>query len=195
MKRIKTAYEIAMEKADELAESDEQSDKLAKKEEIKPIMSRFFRGKIDTEDLWQEIKDKEDEEYYVQAQELIIDSFGLRNSDEEFDRRKEGLLALESLKGRQNSSMLEQILGRLNKLRREHQQQRKSMEERFKKEMEERSQMQMKPVQTEDGRTVMKLESGVDEETRQKVQKQLSQLEERSEQMFTDLIEELKTRI
>ena len=198
MDKIKSSYEIAMERAKKLSEEDEMSEKESRdieiREELKPLMSKYFKEKIDAEELWQELKDKDDN-YLAKAQELIVESLGLRTSDEIFEKRKEGLLAIENLKEDPNSSIIEQILSKLNQVENRYQQKREQMEEQFKERMEQQAEMQMKPVQTEDGKTVMKLDSGVDKKAQQQMKQQLSQLEEQSEQMFNSLVEDLKNNL
>lgn len=198
MDKIKSSYEIAMERAKKLSEEDEMSEEESRdiemKEELKPLMSKYFKEEIDAEELWEELKDKGDD-YLAKAQELIIESIGLRSSDEIFEKRKEGILAIENLKNDPNSSIIEQILSKLNQVENQYQQKREQMEEQFKERMEQQAEMQMKPVQTEDGKTVMKLDSGVDRETQQQMKQQISQLEEQSEQMFTSLVEDLKNNL
>ena len=196
MKRIKTAYEIAMENAEKITEEDDgTATKMAKKQEVKPILAKFFKEEIDAEGLWGELKEKDDGDYVIQAQELILESLGLRSSEDEINKRKEGIMALESLKDQQNSNVIEQLLNKIEELKNQHQEQRDSLEERFKQQIEQQSQAQMKPVQTEDGRTAMKLENSVNRETKKQMDQQLSQLEERSEQVFTGLIEEIKNNL
>ncbi|HKL75926.1 MAG TPA: hypothetical protein VJ881_07655 [Halanaerobiales bacterium] len=198
MDKIKSSYEIAMERAKKLSEEDEMSEEKSKnieiREELKPLMSKYFREKIDAEELWEKLKDKSDD-YLAKAQELIIESLGLRTSDEIFSKRKEGILAIENLKNSPSSSIIEQILSKLNQVENQYQQKREQMEEQFKERMEQQAEMQMKPVQTEDGQTVMKLDSGVDRETQQQMKQQLAQLEEQSEQMFNSLVEDLKNNL
>ena len=126
---------------------------------------------------------------------MIIESLGLRTSDEIFSKRKEGILAIENLKNTPNSSVIEQILDKMNEVEKRHQEKREQMEEQFKERMEQQAEMQMKPVQTEDGKTVMKLDSGVDREAQKQMKQQLSQLEEQSEQMFNSLVEDLKSNL
>ena len=198
MDKIKSSYEIAMERAKKLSEEDEMSEEESRdieiKEELKPLMSKYFREELDAEELWQELKNKDDN-YLAKAQELIIESLGLRTSDEIFSKRKEGILAIENLKNTPNSSVIEQILDKMNEVEKRHQEKREQMEEQFKERMEQQAEMQMKPVQTEDGKTVMKLDSGVDREAQKQMKQQLSQLEEQSEQMFNSLVEDLKSNL
>ena len=193
--RIKSAYEIAMEKADEISEkaSPEEEARLEIRDEVKPLLAQFYQDDLDSEGLWEELEDK-DQKYLVEAQSLILDSFGLRTTEEEFKKRKEALLGIESLKAKSNSSGIEQTLNRIQQLQSQHQQQRERLEDQLQQQTEN-SQMQMKPVQTKDGRTVMKMESGVDQETKQKFNQAISELEGKSSNKFNMLIQELKQKI
>jgi hypothetical protein len=194
---VKSAYEIAMKKAEKLDQEGKisENERMEMREELKPLLARFYKEKIDSEELWQELKEKGDNQLLAEAQAMLSESLGLRTLPEEFDRRKEGILALETLKQKQNSSVIEQILNKISSLQQKYKRKRENITEKFKKQKEQNSQMQMKPVQTKDGKTVMKMQSSVGEETRERVNKAISQLEERSDKMFTDLIEKLKEAI
>ena len=195
MGRIKSAHEIAMEKAEEISEntSPEEEARLEIRDELKPILSKFYNGDIDAEGLWQKLED-EDEDYLIQAQEMIIESFGLRTDEDEFDSRKEAILALESLKSNQATG-IEQVIEKIKNHKQKHEQERERLEEQLQQETERNSKMQMKPVQTDDGRTVMKLESGVKKKKKKKYKNALSQLEEKSNKRFNWLIKELKNKV
>ena len=194
MDKIKSAYEIAMEKADKISEkaSPEEETRLEIREEVKPLLTKFYQDDLDAEGLWEELEDK-NEQFLVEAQSLILDSFGLRTTDEEYNKRKGAILGIESLKNKSNSSGIEQTLNRIKKLQSQHQQQRERLENQLKQQTEN-SQMQMKPVQTKDGRTVMKMDSGVDQETKQKFNQAISELENKSSNKFNMLIQELKEK-
>ncbi|MFW5999728.1 MAG: hypothetical protein ACOCQC_03590 [Halanaerobiaceae bacterium] len=191
MGEIKSAYEIALEKVDEMEEEKfSQSSSLEVRENIKPLLASFYKGKIDSDELWQELQG-EDSEILREAQVLIAESLGLRTSEEDLKKRKKGILAIENLKERQNSSMLEQILNKIGSLQEKYSRERKQMEERI-KQQRQNSQMKMKPVRTEDGRTVMKMEADMDEEQKRQFNESLSRLEQRSSEMMDGLLAELK---
>lgn len=195
MDRIKSAYEIAMEKADEICEkaSPEEEARLDIRDELKPVLTEFYQDDIDAQGLWKELEDKS-QKYLLEAQSLILDSFGLRTTEKEFKKRKGAILGIESLKDKSNSSVIEQTLNRVQELQQQHQQQRERLENQLQQQTEN-SQMQMKPVQTKDGRTVMKLQSGVDQETKQKYNQAISELEGKSSNRFNMLIQEIKSKI
>ncbi len=190
MEEIKSAYEIAMERAEEITkEADGKQSKISK---LKPLLARFFKGKVDADSLWGELKEEEDPDLPGEAQEMLIESLGLRTIPENFKRRREAILGLESLKSEQNSSMIEQLLQKAKQLQQNYESEREQLEERIKSELERNSQMQMKPVQTEDGQTVMQLESGVDNQTQKRFNKMLSDFEENYSRNFSALINKMK---
>ena len=194
MGEIKSAYEIAMEKVNEMDEEEiTGNSNLEKREKIKPLLARFYRGEIDSDELWSELKGEE-EDFLEEAQVLIADSLGLRTSSEEFKKRKKGILAIENLKKRQNSSMLEQILNQIKSLQDKYGRQREQVEEQI-KQQQNNSEMKMKPVRTQDGRTVMKMEKGMDENKKRQFNESLTRLEKRSAELMDGLIAELKDAV
>ncbi|MFW6238570.1 MAG: hypothetical protein ACOCZM_02300 [Bacillota bacterium] len=191
MGEIKSAYEIALEKVNEMEEEKfSESNSLEARDNLKPLLARFYKEKIDSDELWQELKEEEPE-VLREAQMLIAESLGLRTSEREFKKRKKGILAIENLKDRQNSSMLEQILNKIRSLQEKYERDRSQMEEGIKKQRQN-SQMKMKPVQTRDGRTVMKMETDMDEKKKKQFNESLSRLEQQSSQMMDSLLAELK---
>lgn len=195
MEKIKSSYEIAMEKAKKISEEEGDGGRgLEVREEIKPIMSRYFRGELDADGLWQELNEK-DQEYLVQAQKLILESFGLRTSVDEFAKRKDGILALENLKSSPNSSVVEQILKKINELQKKYQNKRERMEEQFKEKMEQQTQLQMKSAETDGSSRGIQMGSSSNRQMQRQMKQQLSQLEEQSEQMFNSLINDLEKNI
>ncbi len=193
MGRIKSAYEIAMEKADQLDEKGEEAG-LEKRERLKPLMARFFKEKINAEKLWQELKGEE-RGLLREAQVLVLESLGLRTSSEGFEKRKQAVLAIESLKEIQKSSLIEQALEQLNMLKQQYSEDREQFEEQVKDIRERNSDVKMKPVKTKDGRTVMQLQSDIDEDTMRQFSQKLTQLEKMYTDKFNQAIEALKAEL
>ncbi len=194
--KIKSSYEIAMEKADQISKNTSEEDKIKFeiRNELKPLFAKYYKDKISVEELWEELED-EDEDYLIEAQLMIIESLGLRSSQDEYRNRKKAILAIESLKNSQNTSGIEQTLGNVRQLQQQYNNERERLENQLQKEAEKNTEMQMKPVQTEDGRTVMKLDAGLDQETKKKYNQAISNLESQSDQRFNNLIEELKAKV
>ena len=104
MKRLKTAYEIALERANSLdSEQSAEEKALFQREKLRPLLADFYRAKIGPEQLWEELQKKDEPELYEQAQLLLLESIGLQTSADELQRRKEAILAVESLRGGANS--------------------------------------------------------------------------------------------
>jgi len=190
---VKSAYEIALERAKKMSDSSEGVNSLEIREEIKPILAEFFRGDIDADDFWEKLKNK-NKEILIEAQLMLIESIGLRNTAEQIERRKKGIIAVEDLISGEKTSFLEQTFTQAANLQQQYEQQKNQIEKQIKDHMEN-SQGQMKPVQTEDGRTVMKEESGMDSETRNQFAQQIANFQKMFTQRFDEIIEELKAEV
>jgi len=196
MKRIKSAFEIAMEKADQIGDKlTPEEEMMTRQEQLKPVLARFYKREIDAEGLWRHFKEERDSEMLREAQRLLIDSLGLRMLEEQFKERKEAILAIETLKDEPDSSTLEQLLNQIVNLLAEYKKEKKRFNDMLEKELKENSKMRMRPVRTQDGRTVMKLESAIDDETEKRFKNTLNRLEEQSEDRLNQLLNELKEAI
>lgn len=194
-KKMKSAYEIAMERVSEIDdEFSEEEELLFKREELKPLLAKFYKGRLDADNLWQKLKEKDDPQLYREAQCMLVDSIGLKSTSEQLKKRKEGILAVENLKGGDKTSFLEQALSQIRNLQQKYKSEREGLEERIKHAMEN-AEMGMKPVQTQDGQTVMKLEPSLDEETREQFKKARNQLETQSKEMLNRLLAEIKENL
>jgi len=190
---VKSAYEIALERAEKMSDSAEGVNSLEVREEIKPILAEFFRGDIDADDLWEKLKTKNKEEL-IEAQLMLIESIGLRNTPEQIERRKKGIIAVENLISGEKTSFLEQTFTQAANLQQQYEQQKKQIEKQIKDHMEN-SQGQMKAVQTADGRTVMKEEPGMDSKTKNQFAQQIANFQKMFTQRFDEIIEDLKSEV
>lgn len=194
MERIKSAYEIAMEKAKEISEDTAVDEaKLSHREEVKPLLARFYNEDIDVDKLWEKLQNKE-EALLREAQIMIIESLGLRTSEKEFKKRQKAILGIEQLKEEGQTSRIENNLQKVRQLQQRHSNDRARIEEQLEREMNN-ADMQLKQVQTDDGRTVMKMEPGVDRQTQQKFKKAMSQTEAQYGERFNMLIEDIKNNL
>ena len=98
MGKVKSALEIALERAGQFGElSNEEKEKIKEEDAVKAILGEFFQGRIDSNGLWQRMKDVK-RPLLRTAQMQLIDSLGLGNAQIELQRKKEGILAIETLK-------------------------------------------------------------------------------------------------
>ncbi len=196
MEKIKSALEIALEKTNNLEqELTAEEIKLEKRERVRPMLAKFYKEEIDAEGLWKILKEEEDQDLLNQTQLFLVESLGLKTSEEQFKRRKEGILAIETLKEGGNSSFFEQVLNQLNTLQQQYNQELEEIQEQLKEMKEQNSGVQMRPVRTRDGRTVMQLGSDLDQEIKKQFSQRIAQLEELYNNRFKQIIDHLRQEL
>ena len=195
MGKVKSAFEKAMEKAAEIGElTPEEKEKIKDQEKIKSILTEFYKGQIDRDGLWQKLKGS-NPSLLKEAQQYLIDSLGLGSTPEEFQRRKEGILAIETLKVKQNVPAIEQMLNSVKVLQKEYQDGKDKAEEELREAIEQNPQLRLRPVRTPDGRTVLQAAYSVDEAVQARLSEFMSQHEEKYNQKFIRLLEKLNKEV
>jgi hypothetical protein len=192
MGKVKNALEIALERAEQLgALSDEEKEKISEKDTVKAILRDFFQGRTDSNGLWQRMKDVKRPLLWT-AQMQLIDSLGLGNAQIELQRKKEGILAVETLKEKPNTAVIETGLNAIESLVKEYDQMKRNLLDDLKKQIEANPQWRMQPVKTQDGKTVMKVTASVDEAAQARFAEVLSEHDEQFRNEFVSLIADLK---
>jgi len=195
MGNVKSALEKAMEKAAQIGElTPEEKEHLKEQEQLKIWLSEFYRGKLDRDNLWQKLKGKKTS-LLKEAQQYLIDSFGLGSTPEEFKTRRDGVLAIETLKATQLTPAIEQILDSIEILQREYQDRKEKMADDLRAEIERNPQMRMQPVRTPDGRTAFQATLSVDEAVQAKLSEFLAEHENVYNAEFIRMINRLKQEI
>jgi len=195
LKRLKTAYEIALERANSLDKELSAEEKaLFQREKLKPLLADFYREKIGPDQLWEELKKEEDPELYLQAQLLLLESIGLQTAATELQRRKEAVLAVEALRGGERSPLIERLLEGLVEIQ-ENYQQRLTEYRNFYEKALKNARMSLQPVQTSDGRVVMQMQKNLDGLTEERLEKGLQELEQQSNQAINELLAELRENL
>jgi hypothetical protein len=192
MGKVKSAFEKAMEKIAEIGElTQEEKEKIKDQEEVKSVLAEFYKGQLDRNGLWQKLKGSKPS-LLKEVQQHLINSFGLGSTPEEFQQRKDGILAIETLKEKQNVSAIENTLNAIKVLQKEFQEGKERAAEELRKAIESNPQLRLRPVRTQDGRTVLQAALSVDEAVQAKLSEFLSEHEERYSQKLIRLIEKLK---
>ena len=192
MGKVKSALEIALERAEQFgALSNEEKEKIKEEDAVKAILGEFFQGRIDSNGLWQRMKDVK-RPLLGTAQMQLIDSLGLGNAQIELQRKKEGILAIETLKEKPKTALIESTLNAIEGLVKEYDQMKKTLLDDLRKQIEANPQLRMQPVKTPDGKTVMKLTASVDEAAQARFAEVLSAHDAEFSNEFSVLIEELK---
>ncbi len=191
MARVKSALEIALEKAGSIATfTQEEKELLQDEERLLSVLREFYQGRIDSGGLWQRLKGSKPA-VLRKAQLSVIKTFGLELSPEDFEMRKQGIVAVETLKEKQNTAMIESSLHAIAVLLREYQEMKEQAVEDLKEQMEKHPQLRMRPVRTPDGKTVMQMTVSVDEAVKGRLAEFLAEHEEQFSREFASIIRDL----
>jgi hypothetical protein len=195
MDKVKSAFEKAMERAAAMGEmSAEEKEQLKEQEKIKSILTAFFKGDLDRDGLWQKMKGSTPE-VLRETQMNLINSLGLNMMSEDLLRRKDGIIALESLKKKQRVAVIEQILDGIADMQKEYQDGKEKASEELRAAIENNPQLRLKPVKTPDGKIALQAAVSVDEAVQARLSEFLAEHEERYEFAFTRMIEKLKWEV
>ncbi|SIQ53709.1 hypothetical protein [Halanaerobium kushneri] len=191
---MKSAYEIAMERADEVyGTGDREVNSLEIREELKDIMAPFFKEEMDAEGLWHKLENK-GEAYLKEAQLMLIESIGLRNSSEQIKRRKEAVVAVESLKESANTTFFEKQFTQAQSLQQQYQTQKKQLDEQVKQHLEQAQGQGQNPLAAAQGGNNQG-QNGMNAQMRQQLAQKVSEFQEGYNKRFTKLIKKMKTEI
>jgi len=195
MGRVKSALEIALEKADKVGVlSPEEKERMQDEGKIAEILKDFFQGRIDSNSLWQKLRGSKPSVLRM-AQTTLIDSMSLNSLLEQMESRQKAILAIETLKDQQNTVVIESSLKALAVIMKEYEEVKAKVAADLRKHVESNPQLRMKPVRTPDGKTIMQMAVTVDEAVKAKMDEFLSEHEEKYANEFAGIIEELKIQI
>lgn len=192
---MKSAYEKAMERADEVyGKSDSDHNSLEIREELKDIMAPFFKEEMDAEALWHKLEAKDDS-YLKEAQLMLIESIGLRNSSEQIKRRKEAVVAVESLKESGSTTFFEKQFTQAQSLQQQYQTQKKQLDEQVKQHLEQaQSQQGQNPLAAMQGGN-SEGQNGMNAQMKQQLAQKVSEFQQGYNKRFNKLIEKMKAEI
>ena len=155
--KIKTAIEIALEKAAMLEDlSEQEKEEIANKKELDPLMAGFYRGNSDAEKLWSKLKGKP-ASMLKSAQINLINSFKFNLENEELKRRSKAVIAIETLKKEQKTSALQQILHHLENLKKKAESEKDQVFNEFKKAIENNPQARTRVLEQGGQKIMVKL--------------------------------------
>jgi hypothetical protein len=192
MGNVKSAFEKAMEKIEAIEVlTPEEKEQMRDQEKIRSVLAAFYKGELKRDDLWEKLKGSKPS-LLVEAQRNMSDSLRLGILQEEFQLRKEGILAIEALKEKKNPAAVENVLNMLDKMRKEFKQIKEQAAREMRAAVEQNPQMRMRKVRTADGRTVLQPSLSVDEAVQERLAQFLDDNEKRYEEMFSGGVERLK---
>jgi DUF917 family protein len=160
MEDIKTALEIAMEKAAEIGGiTAEEKQKMKGQEKLASILAEFNKGEIDATGLWKVLKEEGRTYLLGEAQLKLIDSLKLKDSQSEFQRKREGILAVETLKDEQKTLEIELNLNSLQDIRKRYDEEMNRAHKDFKLRVERNPELRTRKIRQGDNVVIVQLPS------------------------------------
>ena len=195
MGNVKSAFEIAMEKAGKIGPlSEEEKQRMKEEEKVMSILKEFYRFRIDSNGLWQQLQGSK-ASLLMMAQLNMINSLGLGSAAEELENRMQGILAIETLKKKPNTAVIESALRAIRDLQKDYEGMKERVMEDLKRQIEAHPQLRMQPVRTPDGRTVRQVALSVDEAVKARLGEYLSEQEKQYNGEFSEIIAELQDQV
>jgi hypothetical protein len=159
---------------------------------VNSLLSEFYQGQINPEGLWKRLKEEDKPSLLREAQVRLVDSLSFGSTPAELQRKKDGILAIETLKEEQNTSIIELNLNLVEDLQRRYKAEMEQAYNGIRAEVERNPKLRVKQVQQ--GQNTMIVQLSVDEAIKQLPQWQdfLSDQEKRYSQEFAKVMEKLK---
>lgn len=175
--------------------SPEEKQRMKDNEALSTLVSDYFKGDLTTDDLWQKLKGYKDTgrvDVLKDVQIKILDSVRFNMGEEELNRQKKGLIAVESLKEQPDMTLLEQGFDGLANLKRQYAQEKDQVFNAIKAQVEQNPEMRMQQVQQGGQRMVVQL--GVEDAIKMNPQYKnfLVQHDVKYNQSFTQMIKGMK---
>lgn len=187
---------IARERLARIGElTQEEQERMLDTHKVNSILSDFYRGQIDPESLWKRLKEEGKPSLLREAQMTLVDSLNFGITPAELQRKRDAILAIESLKKEQNTSVVELNLSRMDDLHKRYKAEIEQAYAAIKAEVERNPRLRVKQVQQ--GQNTMVVQLPVDQAIKQLPQWQefLSGQEKTYSQEYAKLIERLKKEL
>jgi hypothetical protein len=187
---------LARERLAKIGElTPEEKEKMVDSEKVDSLLSEFYLGQIDSDSLWKKLKEEGKPSLLREAQMRLIDSLSFGSTILELQRKRDGILAIETLKEEQNTSIVELNLNLVEDLQKRYRAEMEQAYNGIRTEVERNPQLRVKQVQQE--QSTMLVQLSVDEAIKQLPQWQdfLSNQEKRYSQEFAKLTEKLKREL
>ena len=184
---------IARERLARIGElNSEEKETMLGAEKVDALLSEYYQGRIGPDDLWQRLRAEGKPSLLKHAQVRLVESLSFGSTPVELQRKKEGILAIETLKREQNTSALESDLKLIEQLQKAYRLEIDQAYGGIKAEVERNPRLRVKQVQQ--GQNTVMVQLTVDEAIKQLPQWRdfLSSQEQRYGQEFVRAVEKLK---
>lgn len=173
----------------------EERERVLDSEKVNSLLSEFYQGQINSEGLWKRLKEEGKPSLLKEAQVRLVDSLSFGIPSAELQRKREGILAIETLKEEQNTSVIELNLNRMEESQKRYRAEIEQAYNGIRAEVEKNPRLRMKQVQQ--GQSTMVVQLTIDEAIKQLPQWQdfLSSQGKRYSQEFARAIEKLKSEL
>jgi hypothetical protein len=194
MGEVKSAFEKAMEKIKEIEGlTPEEKEEMKDRDKLKSVLAAFYKGGLDRNQIWERFRGIKPA-LLKEAQQTMAESFRLGNLPEEFQQRKEGILAIEALMEKQNTVAVENAVNAIGKLQREFVAQKESAVKELRAAIEGNPQLRVRQVRTPDGR-LLQTAMSVDEAIQARMGEFLNEHDRRYETIFNQAVAKLRKEL
>ncbi len=178
--------------------SEEERARLKQSNDLDSLLSEYFSGGLDTDGLWKRLKglkQQRGESIPREVQSRLVDTLRLRMGQEDFEQRRDAILAIETMKAAGQYSTLEVALDSIEAVRQKYLQVKQQAYEQLKAGLQ--SQLQAAAQQAKAQGMKIDMEGSLDANARNSPQWKdfVSQHEESSEEMFDSYIGRLRDAI
>jgi len=187
---------IARERLARIGElTREEIMKMGDSEVVESLLSEFYQGQIGPDSLWSRLKGEGKPSLLKEAQTRLVDSLGFGISPEEMQRRRDGILGIETLKDEQNTPVIEAHLRLMDDLQAKYKSEIEQAYNTIMVEVERNPQLRVK--QAQQGQRTVLVQMTVDEAIRQLPQWQdfLVQHESRYGNEYAGVVERLRREL
>ncbi|MGB5924517.1 MAG: hypothetical protein WBH01_00230 [Dehalococcoidia bacterium] len=187
---------IARERLARIGElTQEEKERMIDSEKVNSLLSEFYQGQLNPESLWKRLKEEGKPSLLREAQVRLVDSLSFGITPAELQRKREGILAIDTLKEEQNTSVIELNLNRMEELHKRYRAEIEQAYDGIRAEVERNPRLRVKQVQQ--GQNTMVVQLTVDEAIKQLPQWRvfLSNQEKRYSQEFASIMEKLKREL
>lgn len=171
--------------------SQEEKEKIADSEKAESLLAEFYQGRLSSEGLWQKLKKEGRSSLLKQVQLRLLESLSLATPPQELRKRRDAILAVESLKEEKNTSTIELSLKMLEELPKRYEAEIQRAYKNVKAEVERNPQLRLKQIQQ--GQNTVIIQLTVDEAIKQLPQWKnfLSEQEKKYRQEFARITEKV----
>lgn len=175
--------------------TQEEKERMIDSEKVTSLLAEFYQGKVDPEGLWKRLKKEGKPTLLREAQTRLIDSLSFGDAPNELQKRRDAILAIETLKEEQNTSIVELDLNLMEELQKRYRAEIEQAYNSIRAEVERNPQLRVKQVQR--GESTMLVQLTVEEAIRQLPQWQdfLAKQERRYSQESAEVVGKLKREL